>query len=60
MAQSLIEIGSIDHGVVINGCGLDEISPLGASTIFEIRNVSPPGRPRVYETRRCVLIDLYS
>ena len=30
MANSLIEIGNVDHGVVIYGVGLDEISPLGA------------------------------
>lgn len=52
MAQSLIEIGTIDHGVVINGCGLDEISPLGESTIFEIRNIAPIGQPKKYETKK--------
>ena len=52
MAQSLMEIGNIDHGVVINGCGLDEISPLGPSTIFEIRNIAPAGQPKKYKTKR--------
>jgi len=37
MAQSLIEVGRVDHAVVIHGCGLDEISPLGPSKIVEIR-----------------------
>ena len=23
------EIGEIEHGVVVHGCGLDEVSPLG-------------------------------
>lgn len=38
MADSLMEIGSIDHGVIVHGCGLDEISPLGPSTIIEIKS----------------------
>lgn len=39
MANTLMEVGSVDHGVIIHGCGLDEISPLGASTIYEIKKV---------------------
>jgi len=35
-----ILIGNIEHAVVVHGCGLDEISPLGASTIFEIKNTA--------------------
>jgi hypothetical protein len=35
MAQSLISIGNVDHGVVVHGCGLDEISPLGNFTILK-------------------------
>ena len=51
MAQTLIEVGSVDHGVVVHGCGLDEISPLGASTIVEIKNVAPEGEPKKYEMK---------
>jgi len=70
IGRALLEIGSIEHGVVVHGCGLDEISPLGESTIFEIRNTAAAGRPKVYETRkyqfdplsigipRCTLLDL--
>jgi len=52
MAGTLMEVGNIDHGVVVHGCGLDEISPLGGSTIFEMRNIAAPGQPRKYETKR--------
>ena len=43
IGNALIEIGSIEHAVVVHGCGLDEISPLGASTIYEIRNTAGNG-----------------
>jgi len=36
MANALKEVGRVDHAVVIHGCGLDEISPLGPSTIVEV------------------------
>mmetsp|Transcript_1406 Transcript_1406/g.2292 ORF Transcript_1406/g.2292 Transcript_1406/m.2292 type:complete len:393 (-) Transcript_1406:234-1412(-) len=49
---ALREIGSIEHGVVIHGCGLDEISPLGASSIYEIKNTASPGKPKQYETKK--------
>ncbi len=39
MANTLMEVGSVDHGVVVHGCGLDEISPLGSSTIVEIKAI---------------------
>ena len=52
LAESLMEIGNIEHGVVVNGCGLDEISPLGESTVYEIRNTAPPGEPKKYVTNR--------
>lgn len=70
MAESLKAIGKVEHGVVVWGVGLDEISPLGAATILEIRNTAPPGAPRVYDTKeyqldplelgvpRCTLEDL--
>lgn len=51
LGKSLLELGHIEHGVVIHGCGLDEISPLGASSIFEIRNTAAPGKKKVYETK---------
>ena len=37
IANTLIELGHIKHGVVVHGCGLDEVSPLGSSTIVEIK-----------------------
>ena len=43
IGNALIEIGTIEHAVVVHGCGLDEISPLGASTIYEIRNTAGNG-----------------
>lgn len=49
---ALRQIGSVEHGVVIHGCGLDEISPLGPSTIFEIQNVAAPGQPKKYKTKK--------
>lgn len=53
IGQSMIELGEVEHGVVIHGCGLDEISPLGASTVFEIKNVAPPGSAKkLYKTNR--------
>ncbi|KAL7581780.1 hypothetical protein ACA910_022313 [Epithemia clementina (nom. ined.)] len=70
MAGALQEVGRVDHAVIIHGCGLDEISPLGPSRILEIRNTAPSGEPRVYETKdfefdpldigiqRCELSDL--
>lgn len=36
MAQTLKEVGRVDHAVVIHGVGLDEISPLGPATIVEV------------------------
>ena len=54
MAQTLIEVGYVDHGVVVHGCGLDEISPLGASTIMEIKYISPAGAPKKYESKMYV------
>jgi len=70
MAGALKEVGRIEHAVIIHGCGLDEISPLGPSRILEIKNTAAPGEPRVYEERdfefdpldigipRCELIEL--
>jgi anthranilate phosphoribosyltransferase len=70
MAGALQKVGRVEHAVIVHGCGLDEISPLGPSTILEIKNTAAPGEPRVYEERefsfdpesvgipRCQLIDL--
>jgi len=51
MAETLKEVGRVDHAVVIHGVGLDEISPLGAATIIEIKNTAPPGKTKTYTTR---------
>ena len=48
LAHTLVELGTIEHGVVIHGCGLDEISPIGGSTICEIRNTATKGAMKVY------------
>jgi len=70
MAGALKEVGRVDHAVIIHGCGLDEISPLGPSRILEIKNTAAPGEKRVYEEKeyefdpetvdipRCELADL--
>lgn len=36
MAETLKEVGRVDHAVVIHGSGLDEISPLGPASIVEV------------------------
>mmetsp|Transcript_3624 Transcript_3624/g.7565 ORF Transcript_3624/g.7565 Transcript_3624/m.7565 type:complete len:357 (+) Transcript_3624:217-1287(+) len=51
MADTLKEVGRVDHAVVIHGVGLDEISPMGPATLVEIKNTAPPGEKRTYETR---------
>jgi anthranilate phosphoribosyltransferase len=70
VAGTLKQVGRVDHAVIIHGCGLDEISPLGPSTIIEIRNTAAPGEHKVYEQHefefdplsvgieRCVIEDL--
>jgi len=40
VADTLISVGRVDHAVVIHGCGLDEISPMGPSSIVEIKRVN--------------------
>ena len=52
LGGALMELGHVEHGVIVHGCGLDEISPLGPSTIFEIKNIAPPGKPKVYRASR--------
>jgi len=51
MAETLKEVGRVDHAVVIHGVGLDEISPMGPATIVEIKNTAPPGKKKTYTTR---------
>lgn len=72
VAQALVEIGKVEHAVVIHGCGLDEISPLGPSKVVEIRNTAEAAfdESKVYSTTeyefdplsvgipRCTLEDL--
>jgi anthranilate phosphoribosyltransferase len=52
MGGALLELGQVEHAVVVHGCGLDEISPMGASTVFELRNTAPRGEPKTYVTSR--------
>jgi len=52
MAGALKQVGRVDHAVVIHGCGLDEISPIGPSTIMEIKNTAPVGETKSYTTRK--------
>lgn len=49
MADTLIELQSIDHGVIVHGCGLDEISPLGSSDIIEVKATSIHNGKKIYE-----------
>lgn len=50
--ETLKEVGRVDHCVVIHGCGLDEISPVGPATIWEIKNEAPKGEPKVYSEKK--------
>lgn len=52
MGKSLMEVGNIEHGVVIHGQGLDEISPIGPSTIFELKNTAAKGKPKKYSSKK--------
>ena len=72
MAGALKQVGRVEHVVIIHGCGLDEISPLGPAHILEIRNTAAPGAEckKVYTEKeydfdpldigipRCALSDL--
>ena len=51
VADTLMNIGRVDHAVVIHGCGLDEISPMGPSSIVEVRNTASEGEEKVYVKR---------
>ncbi|CAM9091244.1 unnamed protein product, partial [Hapterophycus canaliculatus] len=48
-------VGYIEHGVIVHGAGLDEISPLGPSKIIEIKNVADAGQPKHYDTQEYVI-----
>jgi len=52
MGGALMEVGRVDHAVVIHGVGLDEISPLGPATILEIKNTAPEGEPKTYTQQK--------
>ncbi|GAX28505.1 anthranilate phosphoribosyltransferase [Fistulifera solaris] len=65
MAGALKQVGRVDHVVIIHGCGLDEISPLGPSRILEIKRVGDGYEETEYEfdplsvnIPRCTLSDL--
>ncbi len=49
------QVGYIEHGVIVHGAGLDEISPLGPSKVIEIRNTAAAGQPKQYETKEFVI-----
>lgn len=55
MATALTEVGHVEHGLIVHGCGLDEISPLGSSTVWELKNQAPPGEKRVYKLTEMVI-----
>eukprot|EP00586_Coscinodiscus_wailesii_P020414 CAMPEP_0172502752 /NCGR_PEP_ID=MMETSP1066-20121228/162576_1 /TAXON_ID=671091 /ORGANISM="Coscinodiscus wailesii, Strain CCMP2513" /LENGTH=359 /DNA_ID=CAMNT_0013278123 /DNA_START=148 /DNA_END=1227 /DNA_ORIENTATION=+ len=48
IAGALKAVGRVDHAVIVHGVGLDEISPLGEATIFEIKNTAASGEPKSY------------
>jgi anthranilate phosphoribosyltransferase len=51
LAHALMEMGRVDHAIVLHGVGLDEISPLGPTTIVEIRNINTTDTEKVYEQK---------
>lgn len=55
MAGALQQVGRVDRAVIIHGCGLDEISPLGPSSILELTNTAAPGDPREYDVKEYIL-----
>lgn len=48
-------MGYIEHGVIVHGAGLDEISPLGKSKVIEIKNIAGTGQPKQYETSEFII-----
>jgi anthranilate phosphoribosyltransferase len=54
-ANILITLREVEHAIIVHGCGLDEISPLGSSTLYEIRNINPKKgihEEKIYETKK--------
>lgn len=51
----LLQVGNIEHGVIVHGAGLDEISPLGPSKILDIKNTAKPGQPKKYDIKEFVI-----
>lgn len=51
----MLQVGYIEHGVIVHGAGLDEISPLGSSKVIEIRNTAAAGQPKRYDTKEYVI-----
>lgn len=51
LAEALVEIGRVDHAMVIHGVGLDEISPMGPATIVELQNTAGEGEARTYSKK---------
>ena len=51
----MLQVGYIEHGVIVHGAGLDEISPLGPSKVIEIRNTAAAGQPKQYDTKEYVI-----
>ena len=49
------QVGYIEHGVIVHGAGLDEISPLGNSKVIEIKNTAGEGQPKKYETSEYII-----
>lgn len=54
VAESLIELGHIEHAVVVHSCGVDEITAIGPTTVYEIKNTSPEGEKKTYTTKRFI------
>lgn len=48
-------MGYVEHGVIVHGAGLDEISPLGPSKIIEIKNTAGAGQPKQYSTKEYLI-----
>lgn len=54
-ATILPQVRYIEHGVIVHGAGLDEISPLGQSKVIEIKNTAGEGQPKQYETSEYII-----